>query len=90
MAHEPYDPAVTHGPVVYGPVFGCTEPCCAGATPGGNHTITWANEKHVQEWNNANVLKRHKQAELGSDHDSYAQGIYESHGFNSHVYGTGD
>jgi hypothetical protein len=90
MVHMPYDPATHHGAVVYGPVFGCTEPCCAGATPGGNHTITWANEKSVQEWNNVNVMKRHTEAALGSDHDAYAQGIYTTHHFGSDVYGTED
>src|ERR1041385_7494867 len=75
MVHMPYDPATHHGAVVYGPVFGCTEPCCAGATPGGNHTITWANEKSVQEWNNVNVMKRHTEVAFGADHVAYAKGI---------------
>lgn len=76
MTHNNYNPATGYCDPVYGPVFGCTEPCCAGATPGGNSTITWANEKGVQEWNNQNVINRHGYAELGSDHDSYRQGIY--------------
>jgi len=76
MAHYDYNPATQNGDPVFGPVFGCTEPCCAGATPGGNDTITWANEKAVQEWNNQNVISRHQYAELGCDHDSYKQGIY--------------
>lgn len=78
MTYKPYDPATSHGDPKYGPVFGCTEPCCAGATPGGNSTITWANEKSVQEWNNCNVIARNTNAALGSDHDKYAQGIYET------------
>ncbi len=91
MTHYmPYDPATGHGKVVAGPDFGCTDQCCLGATPGGNHQITWANEKAVQEWNNTQVMKLHTEAALGSDHDAYAQGIYTSHHFGSEVYGTED
>lgn len=74
--HYGYNPATQHGQLVYGPVFGCTEPCCAGATPGGNTTLIEANEKAVEEWNQLNVIARHTQAELGCDHDAYKQGAY--------------
>lgn len=76
MVHKVYNPATDHAEVEYGPVFGCTEPCCAGATPGGNNTLIVGNEKGVQEWNNLNVIKRNTFSELGSDHDSFKQGIY--------------
>lgn len=76
MAHYTYNPATGYCDPVYGPVFGCTEPCCAGATPAGNTTLIQANEKGVQEWNNQNVISKHRYAELGSDHDSFRQGIY--------------
>lgn len=47
--------------------------------PGGKTTIVENNEKGILEENIFGVLRNHRQAALGSDHDSYAQGIYMSH-----------
>ena len=79
MAHYyPYDPATGHAPVDFGPAFGCTDPCCVGATPGGNTTLVNGNEKGVQEWETQNVIARHTYAALGCDHDSFKQGVYRT------------
>jgi hypothetical protein len=73
MAHE-YDPA--KGPC--DPKFYyCCHPgqtCIAG--PGGNVTLIENNEKGILETGLFEVIGRHQQAELGSDHDSHKQGIY--------------
>lgn len=44
--------------------------------PGGNSTLTENNEKGIQETKLMQVISRHQYADLGSDHDSYKQGIY--------------
>jgi hypothetical protein len=76
--HQAYDPATSFRSPYQGSCWGCGCPCCVGATPGGNSTITWANEKGVQEYNNHMVVMSTTRSKLGSDHDSYAQGIYET------------
>lgn len=44
--------------------------------PGGNSTLTENNEKGIQETKLHQVISMHTQAALGSDHDSWKQGIY--------------
>lgn len=44
--------------------------------PGGNNTLSENNEKGIQETKLFEVIALHQQAALGSDHDSYRQGIY--------------
>lgn len=74
MAHEYYDPAKQPCSPQWH-----TE-CCPGAMcpagPGGNSTITENNEKGILETRLFEVIATHQRAELGSDHDSYKQGIY--------------
>ncbi len=49
------------------------------AGPGGTTNRIENNEKGILETAVFRTLARHTQAALGSDHDSYAQGIYTSH-----------
>jgi hypothetical protein len=44
--------------------------------PGGNTTLIENNEKGIQETKLREVIALHRQAALGSDHDSFKQGIY--------------
>jgi len=44
--------------------------------PGGASINSEHNEKGILEAGLQRVISRHQQAELGSDHDSYRQGIY--------------
>jgi hypothetical protein len=67
-----YDPAKQPCNALYGP---CTCYCCV-AGPGGNTTLIENNEKGIQETKLFEVIALHRQAALGSDHDSYKQGIY--------------
>lgn len=46
--------------------------------PGGTSTNSEHNEKGILEAGLFRVIARHQQAELGSDHDSYKQGIYRT------------
>jgi hypothetical protein len=54
----------------------CDCMCCWGNGPGGKTTIVQYNEKGILEEGIHDIMSRTSQAELGSDHDSYAQGIY--------------
>ena len=74
MAHNLYDPAKEPCP----PLFHADECCCAICGPGGNNTHTENNEKGILETHLFGVIAMHQQAELGSDHDSYRQGIYRT------------
>jgi hypothetical protein len=74
MAHENYDPAKQPcDPLYHAPCYECSM-CSAG--PGGNVTLIENNEKGILETGLFEVMSKHQQAELGSDHDSYKQGIY--------------
>lgn len=68
-----YDPAKQPCDPLYAPCMEC-DMCIAG--PGGNNTLTENNEKGILETGLFKVISRHQQAELGSDHDGYKQGIY--------------
>jgi hypothetical protein len=46
------------------------------AGPAGTSTITNANEKGILETALFRVMAMHQKAELGSNHDAHAQGIY--------------
>lgn len=72
MSHE-YDPAKQPCDPLYRPCMEC-DTCIVG--PGGNNTLTENNEKGILETDLFKVISRHKQAALGSDHDSHKQGIY--------------
>lgn len=50
------------------------------AGPGGTSTLTENNEKGILEAVVFRTMDTYKQAELGSSHDSHAQGIYSSNG----------
>lgn len=71
MSHELYDPAKQPCDPMYH-----TDPCCQYCGPGGNTTLINGNEKGILETNLFKTIAMHHQAELGSDHDSYKQGIY--------------
>lgn len=72
MSHT-YDPAKQPCDPQFYPCMDC-DLCIVG--PGGNSTITENNEKGILETGLFKVIARHERAELGSDHDSYKQGIY--------------
>jgi len=71
MAHN-YDPAKEPcSPLWY------TDPKCYSIDgPGGSSILTENNEKGILESNLFETIALHQQAELGSDHDSYRQGVY--------------
>ncbi len=78
MSHEKLDPAKTPVPPLFDPGYQNMEdydPMNIGG-PGGTSTNTEHNEKGILESGLQRVISRHRQAELGSDHDSYKQGIY--------------
>lgn len=50
--------------------------------PGGKTTNIENNEKGILETGLFRTIARHTEAALGSDHDTYSQGIYSS-GINS-------
>lgn len=72
MAHD-YDPAKQPCDPLYRPCYECPT-CIAG--PGGNTTLIENNEKGILEGAVFNTLAGHRQAELGSNHDAFKQGIY--------------
>jgi hypothetical protein len=73
-AHEPVDP-------LFMPAFRDMEDYDPMniAGPGGKTTNIENNEKGILESGLFRVMSHHTEASLGSDHDSYAQGIYTSH-----------
>lgn len=72
MSHN-YDPAKEPcSPEFHAGEYGCCQIC----GPGGNSTLTNNNEKGILETNLFETIAMHRQAELGSDHDSFKQGIY--------------
>ncbi|UVD39703.1 hypothetical protein SEA_ROSEPHARIE_39 [Streptomyces phage RosePharie] len=73
MAHD-YDPAKEPCNPLYYPPCGECNMCTAG--PGGTSTQTENNEKGILETGLFEVIGKHRQAALGSDHDSFKQGIY--------------
>ncbi len=68
-----YDPAKEPCDPEFHPCMEC-DMCIAG--PGGNRQLIENDEKGIQQTGLFKVLARHQRAELGSDHDSYKQGIY--------------
>ncbi len=72
MAHN-YDPAKQACDPLFHPY--CPPHMCI-AGPGGNTTLIENNEKGILETGLFEVIGRHQQAALGSDHDPQKQGIY--------------
>lgn len=72
MSHT-YDPAKQACDPQFYPCMDC-DLCAVG--PSGNTITIENNEKGILESGLFKVIARHQQAELGSDHDSYKQGIY--------------
>lgn len=69
-----YDPAKVSGDPTYHAPGYPQHPTIVG--PGGKTTNIENNEKGILETSLAGVIVAHQQAELGSDHDSFKQGIY--------------
>lgn len=69
-----YDPAKQACDPTFHPACKGYPMCQAG--PGGNATLIENNEKGILETGLQEVISRHRQAALGSDHDTYKQGIY--------------
>jgi len=76
-----YDPAKQPCDPEFHPCMDC-DMCKVG--PGGNSTLTENNEKGILETGIFKILTRHQFAELGSDHDSYKQGIYTTNSVGDH------
>lgn len=76
MAHTNYDPAKQACDPLYHPLCKGYDMCVAG--PGGRTTNIENNEKGILETGLQAVISRHRQAALGSDHDSFRQGIYST------------
>lgn len=68
-----YDPAKQACDPLYRPCGEC-DMCAAG--PGGRSTNVENNEKGILESGLFQVISRHQYDPMGSDHDSYKQGIY--------------
>jgi hypothetical protein len=71
--HNTYDPAKVAGETEF---HHCMSEHCSICGPSGNTTLVDHNEKGIQESHLIEVIALHRQAELGSDHDSYREGIY--------------
>lgn len=74
MGHHLYDPAKQACDPKYHPMCYGYDMCVAG--PGGKTVNIENNEKGILETGLHMVISRHQQAELGSNHDSFKQGIY--------------
>ncbi len=80
MSHEKLDPAKQPVNPLFMPAFHDMEdydPMNIGG-PGGQTINSENNEKGILESGLSRVISRHVQAELGSDHDSFKQGIYRT------------
>lgn len=78
MGHEKLNPAKQAPPALFEPAFRDMEdydPMNSGG-PGGQSINSENNEKGILESGLQRVIARHRQAALGSDHDSFKQGIY--------------
>lgn len=69
-----YDPAKQACDPKYHAPYGACGMCTAG--PGGSTINIENNEKGILETGLQQVIGMHRQAALGSDHDSQKQGIY--------------
>lgn len=73
MTYDVYDPAKMAKSPEFCPPMHCDMPKVG---PGGNTTLIENDEKGILETGLMGVIARHQRAELGSDHDSFKQGIY--------------
>jgi Zn-dependent alcohol dehydrogenase len=74
MENAIYDPAKEPMSCLYSPPCGLCRFCTAG--PGGNSTLTENNEKGILQEGLFEIIRGHKYAAMGSNHDSFRQGIY--------------
>lgn len=80
MAHEKLDPAKQAPNPLFDPAYTDMEdydPMNIGG-PGGATINREHNEKGILEAGLQRVISRHQQAALGSNHDSFKQGIYRT------------
>lgn len=80
MGHEKLNAATQAPEPLFAPAFRDMEdydPMNSGG-PGGQSINSENNEKGILESGLQRVMSRHQQAALGSDHDSFRQGIYTS------------
>lgn len=78
MSHEKKNPAKEPVKPLFEPAFTDMmdyDPMNIGG-PGGQSINTEHNEKGILESGLQRVIARHQQAPLGSNHDSFKQGIY--------------
>jgi hypothetical protein len=77
VAKQPSNPGCVCAPGVCtcGPSCNCV--CCYGNGPGGNSMLSGQNnEKGILETGLFQVIAKHQQAAMGSQHDPLRQGIY--------------
>lgn len=74
MNHKTYDPAKTPGSPLYSPESSTNY--IDG--PGGSTILTDNDEKGILETSLQPFVTGRQEAALGSDHDSYRQGIYRT------------
>lgn len=78
MAHYNYNPTHNPAPGTVTPTWGCTEPCCAGATPGGTTTRVMWDEKGVLDSRVYRLAQAPAGESLPAAHDAHKQGIYKT------------
>lgn len=72
MSHEKYDPAKQDGPELFSSNF----PSNLIDGPGGSNILSDNDEKGILEHSLRPYIAGRREAALGSNHDSYKQGIY--------------
>lgn len=86
MSGDNYDPVRTPAPKRWsdlGHSSNCDGYCCAIVGPGGKETNIENNEKGMLDQYVLSVANTITGEELPSNHDSYSQGIYKTHGYAS-------
>jgi len=73
-----YSPAKNPAQGTMAPDWGCTEQCCAAATPGGTTNRVMWDEKGVLDSNVYRVAQAPAGQSLPAAHDAHKQGIYKT------------
>lgn len=77
MAHNyQYSPEKNPAPGTLAPDWGCTEQCCAAATPGGTTNRVMWDEKGVLDSNVYRVAQAPGGESLRANNDAFRQGVY--------------
>lgn len=76
MTHYDYSPTHNPAPGTMAPDWGCTEPCCLAAGPGGTTTRVMWDEKGILDSSVYRQAQTPGGESLQSKHDAHRQGIY--------------